>query len=56
MAEYVSADWLADYLQLKSPRAVHELARAGKFRAYRLGRRTVRFRLDEVKAALEASA
>lgn len=55
MAEYVSARWLGEFLELP-PRAIHELARGGKFRAYRLGHKTVRFKLSEVLVALDEAA
>ncbi|ASL16282.1 hypothetical protein MYCOZU2_03909 [Mycobacterium intracellulare subsp. chimaera] len=53
--EFASAKWLGNQFDIE-PRTVRDLSRRGLFPAYRLSHKVIRYRVSEVRAALEAGA
>ena len=49
----IDATEVAKFLGLAGPKSVHTLARRRRLPVYRLGPKTMRFRLSEVQAALD---
>ena len=54
-AELMDAEEVVRYLKLPSRRAVYQGVRRGEIPAYRLGKRRLRFRRDELEKLLKKS-